>query len=92
VSELSPDRTYDKTLRLVTALTKDPILLTEMGAQRDSDKHSWITNFGPWLRDHPQIAGFVWTQDLRQGDWRFDDTPADLAAFKKDLVTAGVAC
>jgi Glycosyl hydrolase family 26 len=92
VSEMSPDRTYDKTLHLVAGLTKDPILLTEMGAQHDSDKHSWITNFGPWLRDHPQIAGFVWTEDERQGDWGFDDTPANLAAFKKDLVTAGVAC
>ena len=92
VSELSPDRTYDKTLHLVAALTKQPILLTEMGAQRDSDKNSWITNFGPWMHNHPQIAGFVWTEDLRQGDWRFDDTPADLAAFKKDLVTAGVSC
>jgi hypothetical protein len=92
VSEQTPDRTYDKTLHLVSALTKDPILLTEMGAQRDSDKLDWITNFGPWLKDHPQIAGFVWTEDLRQGDWRFDDTPADLAAFKKDLTTAGVPC
>jgi hypothetical protein len=92
VSEISPRRTYDKTLRLVTALTKDPVLLTETGAQRDSDKHSWITNFGPWLKDHPQIAGFVWTEDRRQGDWRFDDTAADLAAFKKDLAIAGVRC
>jgi len=92
VSEQTPDRTYDKTLHLVTALTHDPILLTEMGAQSDSDKLDWITNFGPWLKNHPQIAGFVWTEDLRQGDWRFDDTPADLAAFKTDLKIAGVPC
>lgn len=92
VHELSPAKTYNTTLRLVAALTDKPIVLTEVGAQADEAKLSWITNFGPWLKAHPQVAGFIWNQSRRDGDWRFDDTGAHLAAFQKSLTTAKVPC
>jgi hypothetical protein len=92
VRESSPDITYQKTLALVTALTDKPIVLTEVGVQPDPTKEAWITAFGPWLKAHPQVAGFVWNEAQRQGDWRFDDDSQDAAAFTRTLAAAGVSC
>ena len=92
VSEQSPSRTYDATMTLIKRLTDKPVVLTEVGAKRDSDKTEWISNFGPWLKAHPQVAGFIWNQVVRDGDWRYDDTPANLAAFRRSLAVARVSC
>jgi hypothetical protein len=92
VHEQSPAQTYSTTLPLVKALTDKPIILTEVGAQRDSSKQKWISNFGPWLRANPQVAGFIWNLGLRQGDWRFNDTPADAETFKQTLAAGNVPC
>ncbi|MDG4829539.1 glycosyl hydrolase [Solwaraspora sp. WMMD1047] len=92
VREKSPEVTYRPTLRLVYALTDKPILLTEVGVQPGADKKSWLKGFGPWLEDNPRVAGFVWYQVIRQGDWRYDDTPANLAAFKSGLSSVELKC
>lgn len=92
VRERSPTLTYRATLRLVYALTDKPILLTEVGVQPGPEKRAWLNAFGPWLRDNPRIAGFVWNQVTRDGDWRYDDTPANLRAFRSGLSSAGLRC
>jgi hypothetical protein len=92
VHESSPAQTYSGTLSLIKALTDKPIVLTETGAKRDSSKQQWISNFGPWLHATPQVAGFVWNQGQRDGDWRFNDTGANAEAFKRTLSTGHVAC
>src|SRR6266545_2656704 len=61
-------------------------------AQNDSSKQKWIANFGAWLHANPQVAGFIWNEGLRQGDWRFNDTPANAEAFKRSLAAAKVPC
>jgi Glycosyl hydrolase family 26 len=90
--ERSPTQTYRATLKLVYALTDQPILLTEVGVQAGPDKRAWLKAFGPWLHDNPRIVGFVWNQVTRDGDWRYDDTPANLSAFRSGLSSAGPRC
>ncbi|MER7456171.1 glycosyl hydrolase [Micromonospora sp. NPDC126480] len=92
VREKSPETTYRSTLKLVYALTDKPLLLTEVGVQPGAEKKAWLKRFGPWLTENPRIAGFVWYQVIRQGDWRFDDTPANLAAFKSGLSSVDLKC
>lgn len=92
VRETSPETTYRATFKQVYALTSKRILLTEVGVQPGPEKRTWLKRFGPWLRENPRVAGFIWYQVIRQGDWRFDDTPANLAAFKSGLAAADLAC
>jgi len=92
VREASPEITYRPTLDLVSALTSKPVLLTEVGVQPDPNKRKWISEFGPWVAKQPQIAGFIWYEKVREGDWRFSDTTANLAAFKSSLAAAKVKC
>jgi hypothetical protein len=92
VRERSPAVTYRATLKLVYALTDKPILLTEVGVQPGAGKRAWLRAFGPWLKDNPHIAGFVWNEITRDDDWRYDDTESNLAAFKAGLSAAGLRC
>jgi hypothetical protein len=92
IDERSPDQTYRATLRQLYALTAKPVLLTEVGVRPGRDKRSWLTAFGPWLRRNPRVVGFVWNEVLRDGVWRYDDTPAHLAAFKSSLARGRVRC
>ncbi len=92
VREKSPDTTYRNTLKLIYALTDKPIVLTEVGVQPGAAKKSWIKAFGSWLLANPQVAGFVWNEVTRDGDWRYDDNAANLAAFKASLKSAKVRC
>ncbi|MEV4622016.1 glycosyl hydrolase [Asanoa sp. NPDC049573] len=92
VRETTPVKTYHDTLKLVYTLTDKPIVLTEVGVQPGPEKRAWLKAFGPWLKDTPRIAGFVWNQVNRDGEWSFDDTDANVAAFRSSLARSGVAC
>jgi Glycosyl hydrolase family 26 len=92
VREQYPAATYRSTLRLIYALTDKPIVLTEVGVQAGAEKRGWLKAFGGWLRDNPQIVGFVWNEVTRDGDWRYDDNAGNLAAFKSSLKTAKARC
>ena len=96
VQESSAAQTYGPSMAQLAALSTKPVLLTEVGAQRDQYKTSWIASFGSWLQSHPQVVGFVWTamniKDGVKGDWRYDDSEADLAAFRASLLAGRVAC
>jgi Glycosyl hydrolase family 26 len=92
VREENPNITYRSTLKQVYELTDKPIVLTEVGVQPGSEKRPWLKAFGGWLRDNPQVAGFVWNQVTRDGDWRYDDNAGNLAAFKSSLKTGKVRC
>jgi hypothetical protein len=92
VRETDPTKTYRDTLKLVYALTDKPIVLTEVGVQPGPEKRGWLKAFGPWLKANPRIAGFIWNQVNRDGQWSFDDTDSNLAAFRSGLAKSGVAC
>jgi len=92
VREASPEKTYRDTLKRVYALTDKPVVLTEVGVQPGPEKRGWLKEFGPWLKDNSRIKGFVWNQVNRDGQWSFDDTAGNLAAFRSGLARSGVAC
>ncbi len=96
VGENSASQTYDASMAQLAALSSKPILLTEVGAQRDSSKTAWIASFGSWLRNYPAVAGFIWTAmrptDGVRADWRYDDSAANLDAFRSTLRDGKVAC
>lgn len=84
VNEVDAGKTFDTTLAQLT-FTHQPIILAEVGTQQGPNKAAWLRSFGPWLRAHPRVAGFIWFELVKRADWRFDDTPQDLAAFQETL-------
>jgi hypothetical protein len=92
----SPDLTYKATIDQMAKVTSKPVILTEIGVRPSSQKTSWLKAFGGWLAAHRQVVGFIWSlpppgQGARY-DWRYDDSSANLTAFKTSLRQGHVAC
>lgn len=90
----SAGETFDATLRALKTISSKPIFLSETGADGPR-KLEWITSFGQYLRSHREIVAFVWynTPASTVGgsdDYRFDDTPANVEAFRNSLRAANV--
>jgi hypothetical protein len=86
--ESSPNQTYNPTMKLLAPYSKKPVILAETGVN-GANKTEWITGLGPWLRAHPNVIGLVWTDEKpphSNADWRFDESPEHLKAFKKSVV------
>ncbi|MEU8260157.1 glycosyl hydrolase [Micromonospora sp. NPDC048999] len=86
--ESSAGQTFDPTMKLLAPYSKKPVVLAETGVA-GIYKSQWITSLGPWLRAHPNVIGLIWTgapPPYSNADWRFNDTPRNLSAFKKSLV------
>ncbi|MEU7908288.1 glycosyl hydrolase [Actinoplanes sp. NPDC049118] len=85
-SELTAGQTFDPTMKLL-ARYKKPVVLAETGSN-GVNKSEWIVSLGPWMRANPNVIGLIWTQappPHSSADWRFDETPSSLKAFKKSL-------
>lgn len=83
-------------LRQTRALTSKPVILSEIGAD-GPDKSRWISSLGPFLARHHDVAGFVWFNTSPQttgatGDYRIDDTPGPLDAFRSLLDQTHPTC
>jgi hypothetical protein len=91
-----PAATYGTTMAQLATVTTRPIILTEVGVRPGPKKTRWITAFGPWLAAHPGVVGFIWSaRPAGHGaryDWRYDDSPANLSAFRTSLGKGRVAC
>jgi hypothetical protein len=90
----SAAQTFDATLRSLKAITDKPILLSETGADGPA-KTQWISSFGRYLRNNPDIMGFIWFNTSpsttgASGDYRFDDASQNVKAFRDALRTANV--
>jgi len=91
----SAAQTFDTTLQALQAVTHNKnIIISETGAD-GPDKTDWITSFGQYLDSHSEIHGFVWFNTTpsttgASGDYRFDDTPENLNAFRNVLRKANV--
>jgi hypothetical protein len=87
----SATQTFDPTVKALRAVTHKKIIICETAADGGS-KTKWINSFGAYLRGHPEIYGFVWfntsPSNGATGDYRFDDTPRNTAAFRNLLRTA----
>jgi hypothetical protein len=86
-AESEAGTTYDPTMELL-ARYKKPVILAETGVD-GADKGRWMTSLGPWLKAHRNVLGLLWTDMTppdSTGDWRFNDTKANLAAFTRSVV------
>lgn len=81
------DQIYRKTLTAVAAITKRPVVVTEVAATDAAGrKAEWITDLLRRLPKHPEIIGFLWYESVKETDWRIAATPAASKAF-----AAGIA-
>lgn len=93
--EATAAATYDRSIDALKAITDKQIMLTEMGAD-GARKTRWINSFGPWLNSQSRVLAFVWfntdphSVPGATGDYRLDDTPARLIAFRNMLTTVGL--
>ncbi|MEO3923658.1 glycosyl hydrolase [Micromonosporaceae bacterium B7E4] len=86
--ETKASQTFDPTMKLLAKYPKKPVVLAETGVN-GKYKSTWINSLGPWLKDNPNVIGLIWTDappPHSSADWRFDETPDNLKAFKKSVV------
>ncbi len=71
-----------------------PIYLFSIGTGEDTGgnpglKAQWIQDMFAWIKEHPEVAGFVWFNEdkaqVGEKNWLIDSNPAALAAFKAGL-------
>ncbi|MBR7826238.1 hypothetical protein KDK95_07995 [Actinospica sp. MGRD01-02] len=77
---------YGPTERQIEALTDDPILITETGAEQGSEKAAWITALLNGVRTDSHVIGFVYfdygaAQGKRE-DWTIEDDEAAVTAWR----------
>ena len=85
--ELSASATFDATMTLLAPYSKKPVVLAEMGVN-GTTKNKWIATLGPWLHEHSNVIGLIWTDEKppdAHADWRFDDSTRDLSAFNRSV-------
>ena len=87
-------KTFGPWLREVRTVTSRPAVLSETGAA-EPGKVRWTTSLAGFLRAHPDVRGFVWFDTSPQttgatGDYRIEDTPEHLEAFRDLLRRSGV--
>lgn len=86
--ESAAGQTFDPTMKMVARLSKKPVVLAETGVE-GAEKSRWMATLGPWLRAHPNVIGLIWTQappPHSNADWRYNDSPRNMKAFKKSVV------
>jgi hypothetical protein len=96
INRTMPAQAYGPLIKVVRTVTRKPMFLSEMGTNANPAKSEWIAALGRWLAATPDVRGFVWF-DYPQGkgqstDWRFDQTSANLNAFKQTLKTGHINC
>ncbi len=83
------DFTFGATLEAIEELAPSKlVMLTEVGAgTTETHRVAWLRSFFQGLLDHPEIIGFNWFNDFKNGgDWRIQYSAATSEAF-----AAGVA-
>ena len=65
----------------LTSLSDKPIWIAEIAsAEKGGNKSKWISNM---LKSNafPKIEAFIWFNELKEADWRFNSSPEALRAF-----------
>ena len=90
------EETFGRWYAEVRRITRRPALLSETGAS-GPEKEQWIESLVPFLRERPGIRGFVWFNTSPEttgatGDYRIDDSPDHLRAFRRALTALAIPC
>lgn len=82
---------YAPTERQIRALTTDPILITEAGAQQGPGKATWVTAMLHGLKADPNVIGLVYFDygfgQGKRADWTLKDDPAAVTAYRAAAAT-----
>jgi hypothetical protein len=77
---------FGPTEEKVAALTADPVVITETGAEQGPQKAGWVTAMLAGLGADPRVIGMVYfdygTAQGKRADWTLQDDPAALAAYR----------
>jgi Glycosyl hydrolase family 26 len=77
---------FGPTIAKVRTLTHDPILIAETGAAQSVGQPGKITNLFAGIRNYG-LLGFVWFNSTNVADYRINQNPAALAAFRQGAKT-----
>jgi beta-mannanase len=87
--ESTATQLLNPTLDDIRQFTQKDVLITETGAQPNTNKVAWITNFLQWLPQQQNVIGFIWNEyTLPEGAraaWGFDADPESLQAFRTGI-------
>ena len=77
-------RVFARTLRDIARVTPAPVLVTETGASPAAGRARSIASLFAGVESTPGVLGFIWFDydKAPAHDWRIDDDPAALAAFR----------
>jgi len=77
------------TLDDIRRFTRKDVLITETGAQPNTNKTAWIENFLAWLPQQSNVIGFIWneysTAAGARAHWGFDADSASLQVFRTGI-------
>jgi endoglucanase len=80
---------FDSSYKAITRLSRKPLLITEFGANSaGGNKAAWIRHaFSRAVAErYPRIRALIWFDRAQDGaDWRVDDTPGTLEAFRSAI-------
>lgn len=82
---------YAPTERQIRALTGDPILITEAGAQQGPGKAGWVTAMLHGLKADAHMIGLVYfdygLKQRKRADWTLTDDSAAVSAYRATAAT-----
>ncbi|MBR7828737.1 hypothetical protein KDK95_20680 [Actinospica sp. MGRD01-02] len=76
---------YLPTLTEVRGFTKKPFIIAETAVESGSHELESLTQLFDAVEQHSDIVGFVWYDFDKGGDWRIENRPTLLGAFKSAL-------
>lgn len=78
----SPSQVFDNAISKIAVYNK-PIYIFSTAVVANSQKATWIKDFGSYLKTQSKIVGWVWfNQNGADGNWIVNSDSASLAAFK----------
>jgi|GEM_PF-645402 len=83
----TPDALFGPGLTQLRSITPGkPIVIAETAsAEAGGSKPDWIRDLVSYLDAQPDVTGFIWFQQVKETDWRFNSSAASAAAFSAAL-------
>ena len=76
---------FGQTLQQVSRITSKPVLIAETGITKQSGNGLQVASLFHGARTVPNILGFVYFDWLGTDDWRLENDPRALAAFRNQV-------
>lgn len=80
----TPTQIFSSAITQLETFNK-PLLILSTGSIPGTQKATWMTQFGAYVKTVPNLAGWVYFNSNSDQDWLVDTDSASLAAFKAIL-------